>query len=61
MGPEEVSRKVLRVLNEKNPEPRYRVGNDSNQYWADRSVKTPLEFEATIRGMLEMMTDQKPE
>jgi hypothetical protein len=28
---------------------------------ADRSVKTPLEFEATIRGMLEMMTDQKPE
>ncbi len=61
MGPEEVSKKILRVLNEENPEPRYRVGNDSNQYWADRSVKTPLEFEATIRGMLEMMTDQKPE
>ena len=61
MGPEEVSRKVLRVLNEKNPEPRYRVGNDSNQYWADKTVKTPLEFEATIRGMLEMMTEQKPE
>ena len=61
MGPEEVSKKILRVLNEENPEPRYRVGNDSNQYWADRTVKTPLEFEATIRGMLEMMTDQKPE
>ena len=61
MGPEEVSKKILRVLNEENPEPRYRVGNDSNQYWADRTVKTPLEFEATIRGMLEMMTEQKPE
>ena len=61
MGPEEVSRKVLRVLGEENPEPRYRVGNDSNQYWNDKTVKTPLEFEATIRGMLEMMTDQKPE
>ena len=61
MGPEEVSKKILRVLNEENPEPRYRVGKDSNQYWADRTVKTPLEFEATIRGMLEMMTEQKPE
>ncbi len=61
MGPEEVSKKILRVLNEENPEPRYRVGNDSNQYWADKTVKTPLEFEATIRGMLEMMTEQKPE
>ena len=49
LGPEQVSEKILRVLSEENPEPRYRVGNDSNQYWKDKTSHTSLEFEAIIR------------
>ena len=57
MGPEQVAQKVIKVLHEKTPEPRYRVGNDSNQYWADKTTQTPLEFEAIIRTMLDQMTN----
>ena len=57
MGPEQVAKKVIKVLHEKNPEPRYRVGNDSNQYWADKTTQTPLKFEETIRSMLNQMTN----
>ena len=57
MGPEQVAKKVIKVLHEENPEPRYRIGNDSNQYWADKTTQTPLEFEAIIRSMLKEMTN----
>ena len=57
LGPEQVSEKILRVLSEENPEPRYRVGNDSNQYWKDKTSHTSIEFEKIIRTMLDQMTD----
>ena len=60
MKPEKVARKIMYILNEEEPEPRYRIGYDADQYWADKSSVTPLEFEKIVRAMVtEIIPDQE--
>lgn len=60
MKPEKVARKIIYILNEKEPEPRYRIGYDADQYWADKSSVSPLEFEQIVRQMVTgIITEQE--
>ena len=57
MKPDKVAKKIISILHEKEPEPRYRIGYDADQYWSDKKSTTPLEFEKIVREMLADMTD----
>lgn len=57
MKPEKVARKIFSVLQEENPEPRYRIGFDADRYWAEKNTSTPLEFEKIVREMVEEYTE----
>ena len=60
MKPEKVAKKIIYVLQEEEPEPRYRIGYDADQWWSDKLASTPLEFEEIIRGIVsDMQTPQK--
>ena len=52
MEPQKVAKKILSVIEEEKPEPRYRVGYDADQYWADKTTSTPLDFEEIVRGIV---------
>ena len=59
--PEKVAKKILSVVEEENPEPRYRVGYDADLYWADKTTSTPLQFEEIVRGMVKDFSETRPE
>ena len=60
MEPEKVAKKIIYVLQEEEPEPRYRIGYDADQWWSDKLASTPLEFEEIIRGIVsDLQTPQK--
>ena len=61
MQPEKVAKKILSVIEEVDPEPRYRVGYDAEQYWADKTTLTPLEFEKVVRGIVKDFSEGNPE
>lgn len=61
LHPEKVAKKILSVVEEENPEPRYRVGYDADLYWADKTTSTPLQFEEIVRGMVKDFSESRPE
>ena len=61
MNPEKVAKKILSVIEEENPEPRYRVGYDADLYWADKITSTPLQFEEIVREMVKDFSEARLE
>jgi len=53
LEPEKVAKRILHVIELKNPEPRYRVGYDADDYWDDKMSHDPLDFEKIIRRNVE--------
>jgi hypothetical protein len=50
--PKEVASVILRAIKEKNPLPRYTVGNDAAMFLEAKKMKTDIEFENYLKKEL---------
>jgi hypothetical protein len=51
-APKEVADTIVRALKEKNPLPRYPVGNDAVMFLEAKKMKTDIEFENYLKKEL---------